>query len=158
MQVKISILILFLLCNGSLFTNAVKAEKPASAKSDFTLMQEKVTEERSHIHYHDIKFMRTRSSNFFVRYNPVSLLFGSLMYTYQGIISPQLPSECLYVESCSHFSKSLIAEYGLLKGLFTTSDRLMRCNRVSALDVHPMLIDPQSGKVIESVDIYKLQP
>ncbi len=140
---------------------AAKGSEPETSvlhKNDFSLLHEKKISEKNHIHHHDVRFLRTRSSSFLVRYNPVSLLFGGLMYAYQGFISPQLPSECLYMESCSQFSKNLIAEYGLIKGVFTTSDRLMRCNRLSALDVHPMLVNPETGKVIESVDIYKPEP
>ncbi len=158
MKVRKSFLFFFVICLSVPALMGSDLKDAGLHKSDIALLQDKEPDEQSHIHHHDIKFMRTRSSNLFVRYNPVSLLFGGLMYAYQGYISPQLPSECLYVESCSHFSKNLIAEYGLFKGVFTTSDRLMRCNRVSALDVHPMMIDENSGKVIESVEIYNFRP
>ena len=136
-----------------IFTNTFSAAAPP--RSDFEMLQSKEVNENAHIHSHDIRFMRSRSENVLIRYNPVSLVFGGLMYTYQRIISPQLPSECLYVHNCSNYSKDLFFEYGLLKGLFTTSDRLLRCNRLSALDIHPLMIDQNSGKVMESIDIYK---
>jgi uncharacterized protein len=126
--------------------------------SDDALLAAKMPDEQSHIHYHDVRFMRTRSRNVFIRYNPVSLSLGGLMYVYQRIISPQLPSECLYSPSCSAFSKDLIYDYGIIKGVFTTSDRLIRCNRLSALDVHPLLVNENTGKVVESTEIYKLNP
>lgn len=158
MKVRISLWFCFIICLSAPALMGADPEGTGLHESDIAMLRNKQSDEQNHIHHHDIKFMRTRSSNLLVRYNPVSLLFGSLMYAYQGYVSPQLPSECLFVESCSHFSKNLIAEYGLFKGVFTTSDRLMRCNRVSALDVHPMMIDENSGKVIESVDIYKFRP
>ncbi len=99
-------------------------------------------------------FMRVEGGRSLARYNPVSLGLGGLMYVYQRFISPQLPSECLYHTSCSAFSIDLIAEYGLLKGVVSTADRLMRCNRVAALDVHPIHLHPQSGRVMEGVDLY----
>jgi putative component of membrane protein insertase Oxa1/YidC/SpoIIIJ protein YidD len=136
-----------------LISNDFSAASPP--KSDFELLQLKEVDENAHIHSHDIRFMRSRSDNVLVRYNPVSFVFGGLMYTYQRFISPQLPSECLYVHNCSNFSKDLFYQYGLVKGLFTTSDRLLRCNRLSALDIHPLMIDEKSGKVMESIDIYK---
>lgn len=136
-----------------LITNTFSAAAPP--QSDFEMMQAKEVDENAHIHSHDIRFMRSRSGNVLIRYNPASLLFGGLMYSYQRFISPQLPSECLYVHNCSGFSKDLFYEYGLAKGLFTTSDRLLRCNRLSALDIHPLMIDENSGKVMESIDIYK---
>jgi len=124
-------------------------------ESDKQLLQDKQIDEKNLMHDHDIRFMRTRSNNFFIRYNPVSLTFGGLMYVYQRFISPQLPSECLYEHNCSDFSRELIYKYGLAKGVFTTSDRLMRCNRVSALDVHPLLVNEKTGKVIETIEVYK---
>lgn len=136
-----------------LFTNFSSAASPP--RTDFEMLQAKEVNENAHIHSHDVRFMRSRSGNFFLRYNPVSLAFGGLMFTYQRFVSPQLPSECLYVHNCSNFSKDLFFEYGIVKGLFSTSDRLLRCNRLSALDIHPLFIDQSSGKVMEAVDIYK---
>ncbi len=140
---------------GALMTYSAWGSSP---KTDRQLLSQKPVTGTEEIHEHDIRFMRSESGNFFVRNNPASLLFGGLMYAYQAFISPQLPSECLYDESCSHFSQKLIIEYGLLKGVFTTSDRLMRCNRLSALDVHPLWVNEESGRVIESVDVYKTTP
>jgi uncharacterized protein len=143
------VLLFFVILITNTFTSAVPP------RSDFEMLQAKETDENADIHSHDIRFMRSRSKNVIIRYNPVSLVFGGLMYTYQRFISPQLPSECLYVHNCSNFSKDLFYEYGLVKGLFTTSDRLLRCNRLSALDIHPLMIDETSGKVMESIDTYK---
>jgi putative component of membrane protein insertase Oxa1/YidC/SpoIIIJ protein YidD len=143
------VLLFFVILITNTFSSAVPPQ------SDFEMLQAKETDENAHIHSHDIRFMRSRSKNVIIRYNPVSLVFGGLMYTYQRFISPQLPSECLYVHNCSNFSKDLFYEYGLVKGLFTTSDRLLRCNRLSALDIHPLMIDENSGKVMDSIDIYK---
>lgn len=96
-----------------------------------------------------------RSNRLVARYNPVTITFSGMMFVYQRYMSPQLPSECLYHPSCSSFSKSLIREYGLIKGIVATADRLIRCNRVASIDIHPMLIDEQRGKVTEHPDIYR---
>jgi putative component of membrane protein insertase Oxa1/YidC/SpoIIIJ protein YidD len=101
--------------------------------------------------------MQVRHQSFVAKYNPVTLTFTGLMYFYQKVVSPQIPSTCLYEHSCSSFSKGLIAEYGLAKGVFTTADRLMRCNRMAATDIHPLVISEQSGKVMETVNIYKIK-
>ncbi len=77
------------------------------------------------------------------------------MYVYQGLISPQLPSECLYHTSCSAFSMELISEFGFTRGIIFTSDRLMRCNRVAALDIHPFFIHESSGKAVEGTGVYR---
>lgn len=133
-----------------------EAHAGGEIKPDILILKNKNPSEFDHIHQHNVRFMRSRSGSFIARNNPVSLFFGGMMFVYQKYVSPQLPSECLYTESCSHFSQSLIARYGLMKGVFATSDRLMRCNRISALDVHPLFIDENSGRVKESVEIYKL--
>ena len=134
------------------FSISLKAVPPIS---DFQLLKEKPPRENQHIHHHDVRFMRSSSGNFIVRNNPVIYMFGGMMYMYQQFISPQLPSDCLYLHHCSDYSKDLIFEYGLVKGVLATSDRLIRCNRLSALDIHPLWIDQQSGKVMEGIDIYK---
>lgn len=102
-----------------------------------------------------VALLQTRSGSWLARYNPITLTFTGLMFVYQRYISPQLPSECMYETSCSHFSKNLIKEYGFLKGVIFTADRLTRCNRVAAIDVNPVMINPGSGKIIESVEIYQ---
>lgn len=144
----ISLLFLFSLMTMT-FPSA--ADKPAG-QSDLQLMAQ-----RAGLHEDPVfspAFMRVEGGRPLARYNPVSLGLGGLMYVYQRFISPQLPSECLYHTSCSAFSIDLIAEYGLLKGVVSTADRLMRCNRVAALDVHPIHLHPQSGRVMEGVDLY----
>lgn len=96
-----------------------------------------------------------RSQRSLARYNPLHLTFSGLMFVYQRYVSPQLPSECLFEHSCSNFSKSLIAEYGLIRGIPFTADRLMRCNRIAATDIHPLFIGESTNRVMESVSVYK---
>jgi len=91
-----------------------------------------------------------------IKYNPVSLTFGGLMFFYQSIISPQIMSECPYEISCSNYSKAVIKRYGLIKGIALTSYRLMRCNRLAAIDTHPLYIN-KSGKIIDDPEQYKLK-
>jgi putative component of membrane protein insertase Oxa1/YidC/SpoIIIJ protein YidD len=91
-----------------------------------------------------------------IKYNPISLAFGGMMFFYQKIISPQIASECPYEISCSNFSKAVITRYGLIKGIALTSYRLMRCNRLAAIDVHPLYINP-AGKIIDDPEQYKLK-
>ncbi len=105
-----------------------------------------------------VSVMQVRQQSLLARYNPITLTFSGLMYVYQRFVSPQLPSSCLYEHSCSSFSRSLIAEYGLAKGIFTTADRLMRCNRMAAIDIHPLSIGSQSEKLMETIDVYKNKP
>ncbi len=96
-----------------------------------------------------------RSQRAWARYNPFHVTFTGLMFVYQQYVSPQLPSECLFEHSCSNFSKSLIAEYGLIRGIPFTADRLMRCNRIAATDIHPLFVGASTNRVMESIDVYQ---
>ena len=96
------------------------------------------------------------SKNKILRYNPVSLAFGGLMFVYQRIISPQISAECPYEISCSNFSKASIQRFGLIKGIALTSGRLMRCCKVAAIDINPLYINDK-GKLIDAPDQYTLK-
>jgi putative component of membrane protein insertase Oxa1/YidC/SpoIIIJ protein YidD len=104
-----------------------------------------------------VTFGLGKSNSLILRYNPVSLLFSGLMYSYQKWISPQISSDCLYSPSCSEYSKLLFHEYGFFKGMFTSADRLMRCDRISATTINPISVDDKDGKVHEDVSRYRIK-
>lgn len=105
---------------------------------------------------HQVKFLFI-GRNPLVRYNPVSLSLGALMYVYQKAISPQFSSKCGYEISCSNFSKHVIQEYGLIKGVALTADRLTRCTPFAAIDVNTVFLN-EENKVIDNPEKYKLRP
>ena len=111
----------------------------------------------SHIHNHEVTFGVSRKNSFVAKYNPVSLAFSCLLYSYQKWLSPQISSNCYYEPTCSRYSKLLFQEYGLVKGLFTSADRLMRCDRISATTFHPVSINPKDHKVHEDVNRYSFK-
>src|ERR1043165_6271178 len=76
------------------------------------------------------EMLEVQHSSFFAKYNPVSLLLKGTMFTYQHVISPQLSRSCPYEITCSNFSKLSIKEYGIVKGVFISADRILRCNRI----------------------------
>jgi putative component of membrane protein insertase Oxa1/YidC/SpoIIIJ protein YidD len=84
-----------------------------------------------------ITFLASNSNSAIVKYNPFTLAFGSLLYFYQGVLSPQISAECRFRMSCSVFSKEAIREFGLIKGIALTSDRIMKCNRLAMADARP---------------------
>jgi uncharacterized protein len=88
--------------------------------------------------------------------NPVVTLLKGAMLMYQNVISPQLSKECPYEITCSNFSKHLIKEYGLIKGVFLSADRITRCNRIAILDVNYLEIDPSNGSIKDNLSKYKL--
>lgn len=90
-------------------------------------------------------------------WNPAYHVLSSSMYVYQSVVSPLIARQCAYTPSCSAYSKALIREYGLLKGMFLTADRLMRCNRIALSDKNNRYtyIDGH-GHISESVGRYCL--
>lgn len=100
-------------------------------------------------------FIYSKEESPVVKYNPVNLAFGGLLFLYQNTLSQQFSAACLYNPSCSEFSKQSISEYGLLKGLFLSADRAMRCNRIAATGIHPLRIE--NNKVADPVGFYHLK-
>lgn len=82
------------------------------------------------------------------------VLFGSLNF-YKKNISSQISAECLYEISCSTFSQMALKEYGMLKGIALTADRLARCNRISGTTINEYRVN-NDGKVVDSPSMYKL--
>lgn len=100
--------------------------------------------------------MKTRNQSAFARYNPITLALTGSMFLYQNVLSAQMGRQCLYNPSCSNFSKQAIAEFGLVKGVFLTADRLLRCNRISALDLNLLNLNPKTGRFNDLARQYRL--
>ena len=96
-------------------------------------------------------------SKWYLKYNPVTGVFGGMMYVYQRYISQQISAECLYHTSCSRFSVKAIREYGMIKGLALSADRLMRCNQVAAAGIHPSTLHDDSHRVVDPIENYQLK-
>lgn len=64
----------------------------------------------------------------------ITFPFSGMMYMYQHFISGQLYGVCMYNVTCSNFSKQCIHQYGLVKGLFLSTDRLSRCTTMCLHD------------------------
>lgn len=90
----------------------------------------------------------------FQKYNPAFWFFNGSLSFYQKVISPQISANCLYEQSCSRFSRASIQEFGILKGLALTADRLSRCNRIASTGINSFRIT-EAGKVIDSPKMYK---
>lgn len=95
--------------------------------------------------------------NAIVRYNPISLTLGGLLYVYQKAISPQLQSRCPYEISCSAFSKASIEEFGIIKGVALSADRLGRCTQFTVIDIQISQFDQNSGAIIDDPDKYRMK-
>lgn len=80
--------------------------------------------------------------------------FKGLLKVYNDAITDQVINDCIYQESCSNFGQHSFENYGLVKGLFITTDRLMRCNRLSQIHVLPVRVDNE-GKISDPSHWYK---
>ena len=97
------------------------------------------------------------TSAILVKINPLFYVARGAMFVYQHYISEQWAAECQFSRSCSNFSKGAIKEYGLLKGIFLSADRLTRCNANAGTMALPLNIDHQTGKVIDEPKSYSVK-
>jgi uncharacterized protein len=110
-------------------------------------------------HYHgpanNEQALANRHRSFIARYNPAALVLKGGLLVYQKMLSQQLSRQCPYEITCSNFSKLAIAEFGMFKGVFISADRIMRCNRIGLLDVHPLSINPATGAIVDPPNLYR---
>lgn len=59
---------------------------------------------------------------------PFKILAYIMIHFYKIIISPLLPKSCNYVPTCSTYALLAIKKFGIVKGVFLTGKRLLRCN------------------------------
>ena len=91
-----------------------------------------------------------------VRFNPqetseLKLAATGLIRLYQKFISSQDGPTCNFVPTCSRFCMGCIQEYGILRGVLLTADRLIRCNGSQSRYYHK---DRVTGKYIDLVSDY----
>jgi len=106
----------------------------SQTKTDNDLIFEKTTFVNSFEAKREVTYLFA-GKNAFIKYNPVSLVFGGLLYAYQKTISVQIGAACPYEVNCSNFSKRCIQQYGILKGIPLTADRLTRCTKLAGIDM-----------------------
>jgi uncharacterized protein len=99
-------------------------------------------------------YIYTKDQSFIEKINPIGLLAGGSLYIYQNVLSKHISADCLFTPSCSEFSRQAIKEYGLLKGIILTADRLNRCNRIAAQDLRYYKTDPKTNRYPDPVSRY----
>jgi uncharacterized protein len=97
------------------------------------------------------------SKHAIINYNPITLAFSGSLFIYQKLISPQLQSKCPYEISCSAFSFKSIEEFGLVKGVALSVDRLTRCTQFTVIDMMPSQINERSGMIIDNPSKYRVK-
>lgn len=67
----------------------------------------------------------------------IKKIFLLLIRFYQLAISPYLGNNCRFYPTCSVYSYQAIEKYGIIKGLFLSFKRILKCN-----PFHPGGYDP----------------
>lgn len=101
--------------------------------------------------------LEAKKKSALAQYNPISLTLKGAMALYQQVLSPQLSRSCPYEITCSNFSKHAIREFGVVKGIFLSADRVLRCNRIGLLDVHPLNIHDHNGTIADPLAQYRIR-
>lgn len=60
--------------------------------------------------------------------NPVKEVLILLLKFYKAAISPLLPISCRYYPTCSEYGIEALRKYGVIKGFYLTTKRLISCN------------------------------
>jgi len=87
--------------------------------------------------------------------NPASLAYAGSLFVYQNYVSQHLSADCMFSPSCSDFSKQAVKQFGLVKGVLLSFDRLGRCNRIAATDLEMSSLNPKTGRFDDPVKNYK---
>lgn len=58
----------------------------------------------------------------------MKLLLKTLIRMYQWILSPMLGDCCKFYPSCSQYAIESIEKHGVLKGIFRSTKRILKCN------------------------------
>ena len=61
-----------------------------------------------------------------------------LIEFYQKHISLHLGKNCRFYPSCSEYSKQAIDKYGIIKGIFKSFKRILKCNPINAGGYDPL--------------------
>ncbi len=144
--------LLFLLLLGGITSTSASAQ--TTAREDSLLLSVDFTDNSWDARHPRFLFA---DKGFLVRYNPVSLVFGGMLYLYQKAISPQLQSSCPYERSCSAFSMASIEEFGLIKGVALTADRLGRCTQFTMVDLRPSQFNQDTKSIIDEPVKYRVR-
>lgn len=135
-----------------IFFSSVKTISAQYLSAEDKIMLKEHWQKNTLIKEHIVEYA-FKHSRPFIKYNPLFISLGGLLYLYQKYVSVQLSTDCIYTPSCSHYSALLIKRYGI-HGIFLSADRLTRCNKFAIGDI-PLGITPlENKKIVETTDIY----
>jgi len=131
------------------------------AAFSFTLQAQTVSTDLSlvvnHMKEYDRGNKNIHSVHLQKSYNPVKAFLFLNMYFYQKVLSEQISSGCEFEGTCSVFSIAAIREFGFVKGICLSADRLTRCNGQAQVESEGYLINHFNGKTIDEPSMYRFK-
>ncbi|MBN2839259.1 MAG: membrane protein insertion efficiency factor YidD [Fusobacteriaceae bacterium] len=71
----------------------------------------------------------SKPRSFITKINKIFIfLFILPILFYQKFISPLFPPTCRYYPTCSSYTIQALKKYGIFKGLFLSTKRILKCN------------------------------
>ena len=65
--------------------------------------------------------------------NIFTLILIKLIKAYKFLVSPLLGNTCRYLPTCSDYSIEALKTYGLVKGIFMSTKRILTCHPIKFL-------------------------
>ena len=65
--------------------------------------------------------------------NIMTLVLIKLIKAYKFLVSPLLGNSCRYLPTCSDYSIEALKTYGLIKGIFMSTKRILTCHPIKFL-------------------------
>jgi len=75
---------------------------------------------------------------------------------YKKVLSEQISANCEFEPTCSSFSWLALDEFGIIKALLLTADRLTRCNGMAQTEASPYLIRNNDAKIVDYPYQYRI--
>jgi len=135
---------LIFICGIAAFPFFIHAQKQSD---DLSLIS-------SHAQAYDAQNVKTHSAHLQRSANPIKAFLFLPLYFYQKVLSEQISAGCEFERTCSNFSMESIREFGFVKGICLTADRLTRCNGQAQVETQSYLINHSNGKVIDEPSMY----
>ncbi|MCH4897008.1 membrane protein insertion efficiency factor YidD [Marinilabiliaceae bacterium JC040] len=101
------------------------------------------------------KYLFNNEDNIIVKYNPLCISIGGMLFIYDNTLAPIISSPCLFSPSCALFFRKSLCEYGFIKALFISTDRIIKCSRLSSIDIKRS--NMFHNKAIDPISLYSLK-
>ena len=112
-----------------------------SFESDITLLRSKIeSQKNSHENHVNSRYF---DSNAPVSKAPLK----------NNCLKKQLLSDCKFQTNCTAYCKQSFGRFGIIKGLFISVDRLLRCDRITSATASPYR-KTVNGKMIDYLEEY----